>query len=211
MSLKISWPRSPADSMSRSPAPMIRSKNDWLEARSLTFSSGMSRVCLARIPDRKTSRSLVTTKWVVCQLMSRLPSHTAQPRATAAVAHSATVCTSPFCLSATTSSASTGRPANSGPAKNHQWGRRSRTTVSPSRMSRFGKGMGKAYARDPRPFLTCLSGGHPRTPGDGLLVPLAPEDVGRQRADPVEEQHPVQMVELVEEGPGLEGVGLDHP
>src|SRR5581483_7595249 len=190
MWLNTSCPRSPADSMRRSPAPIIRSKSDWLEARSLTFSSGMSRMCLARIPERNTSRSLVTTKCVSCQLTSLLPSHTAQPNAMAATAHSVTVCTSPFCLSAATSNTMTGIPANSGPAKNHQCGRRSRATVSPSSRSRFGKGMVQAYDSP---------------------VPLATEHIGRERANAVEEQHPVQMVELVEQGPGLEGVGLDHP
>src|SRR5581483_6487172 len=191
MWLKTSWPRSPADSMSRSPAPIIRSNSDWLEARSLTFSSGMSRMCLTRIPERNTSRSLVTTKCVSCQLTSLLPSHTAKPTARAVVSQRPTVCRpSLFCCRAVTSSTSTGMPANSGPAKNHQCGRRSRATVSPSSRSRFGKGMVQAYDSP---------------------VPLATEHIGRERANAVEEQHPVQMVELVEQGPGLEGVGLDHP
>src|SRR5581483_7139355 len=191
MWLNTSCPRSPADSMRRSPAPIIRSKSDWLEARSLTFSSGMSRMCLARIPERNTSRSLVTTKWVSCQLTSRLPSQTAQPTASTTVSHRPPVWRmSLFCCQETTRRTSTGMPAKSGPAKNHQWGRRSRATVSPSSRSRFGKGMVQAY---------------------DSLVPLATEHIGRDGANAVQKQQPVQMVELVEKGPGFEGVGLDHP
>ena len=64
------------------------------------------------------SRSLVTTKWVVCQLISRAPSHTAQASARAAVTHRPTVCTSPFELArAPTSRARTGNAGEQRPGE----------------------------------------------------------------------------------------------
>src|SRR5829696_271112 len=45
----------------------------------------------------------------------------------------------------------------------------------------------------------------------GSPVAPAAEQVGRGRGDPVQEQQPVQVVELVQQRPGLDGVGLDQP
>ena len=64
-----SWrPSSPPDSMRRSPAPIIRSRIDWLNITLFTRSSGISIPFFARTPSRKISRSLVITKFVAPHL-----------------------------------------------------------------------------------------------------------------------------------------------
>src|SRR4029450_3684422 len=68
---KRDCPCSPADSSSRSPAPIIRSNSDWEKVTSLIRSSGISRPNLATTPERKMSRSVVSTKWVVDQRSTR--------------------------------------------------------------------------------------------------------------------------------------------
>ena len=62
------WPPSAPDSMSRSPAPIMRSNTDWLKCTLLTRSSGISMPLLATTPWRKMTRSLVMTKFVVAHL-----------------------------------------------------------------------------------------------------------------------------------------------
>src|SRR4029450_13591317 len=57
---KRDCPCSPADSSSRSPAPIIRSNSDWEKVTSLIRSSGISRPNLATTPERKMSRSVVS-------------------------------------------------------------------------------------------------------------------------------------------------------
>ena len=58
-------PPSPADSIPRSPAPIMRSKIDWLKNTVLIRSSGISIPVFEMTPRRETTRSLVTTKLVV--------------------------------------------------------------------------------------------------------------------------------------------------
>jgi hypothetical protein len=65
MSVNRDWPSSPPDSMSRSPAPSMRSKTPWLKLTLFTRSSGISMPLLAITPWRKISRCEVITKLVV--------------------------------------------------------------------------------------------------------------------------------------------------
>ncbi len=67
-SVKRWRPSWPADSISRSPAPMMRSKMRWWKLTLLTRSSGISMPFLANTPWRKITRSEVITKCVVRQV-----------------------------------------------------------------------------------------------------------------------------------------------
>ncbi len=69
MSVKRCWPSSPPDSITRSPAPTIRSNTDWLKCTVFTRSSGISTPCLATTPCLKINRSDVITKLVVAHFM----------------------------------------------------------------------------------------------------------------------------------------------
>ena len=51
MSVKRCWPSSPPDSITRSPAPSIRSKTDWLKCTVFTRSSGISTPRFASTPS----------------------------------------------------------------------------------------------------------------------------------------------------------------
>ena len=51
MSVYLVWPCVPADSISRSPVPKIRSQADWLNATSLMTSSGISLPCFETRPS----------------------------------------------------------------------------------------------------------------------------------------------------------------
>ncbi len=51
--------------------PISRSNTDWEKVTSLIRSRGISRPNLATTPERKMSRSVVSTKWVVSQRSTR--------------------------------------------------------------------------------------------------------------------------------------------
>src|SRR3954466_8221686 len=80
-----------------------------------------------------------------------------------------------------------------------QWGRMSRMICSLSLRSFDGNGTREAYAAPLRLAANA-----------GLSIDLARKD-GAPRDDAVEEQQAVEMVELMQESPGLEGVDLEHP
>ena len=64
-SLKRLWPSLPPDSISRSPAPIMRSQIDCLKFTFMIRSRGISTPDFAIIPCRNMTRSLVTVKLVV--------------------------------------------------------------------------------------------------------------------------------------------------
>ena len=64
MSVKRFWPDSPADSMTRSPAPITRSMMRCPNVTSLIVSSGISFERFAMTPERVITRSLVSTNSV---------------------------------------------------------------------------------------------------------------------------------------------------
>ena len=69
MSVNRLWPSSPPDSISRSPAPRIRSSIPWWKLTFITRSSGISMPDLEMIPWRKMIRCEVITKFVLIHFM----------------------------------------------------------------------------------------------------------------------------------------------
>jgi hypothetical protein len=108
--------------------PISRSNSDWETVTSLTRSSGISRPNLATTPERKMSRSVVSTRWVVSQRSTRRPTtaaSTASPTSPTAVR--AGCCRSPAgtTTQASTTPAATTTVASAGSTRVHQCGRRS--------------------------------------------------------------------------------------
>ena len=64
-------PRSPADSIERSPAPSMRSRIRWLKNTVLIRSSGISMPDFDNQPRRVMIRSVVSTNIVVTQFTYR--------------------------------------------------------------------------------------------------------------------------------------------
>jgi hypothetical protein len=120
--------------MSRSPAPISRSKIRWWKLMLLIRSSGISTPCFASKPVRKITRSSVTTKCVYCHWTYLINNHTAQITARMAHAHAATVCTLPESARTPMRAMTSGIPVRMCFEKNHQCGWRSSATVSPSLM-----------------------------------------------------------------------------
>ncbi len=137
--LEKCWvPRSPADSMERSPAPTIRSNTDCEKNTVLMRSSGISVPDLATSPSRLISRSVVSTKLVVVQSASCLAPHR---RATTIRTRARMDNPSPTVPSTgRTTSPSTMAPTSASTGLNRaiQWGRRSSTSSSPALSSFVG-------------------------------------------------------------------------
>src|SRR4051812_26109823 len=101
----------------------------------------------------------------------------------------------------TMATATAARTATTGQNRLDQWGRRSRTTSSASFSNLVGNGTPAGYLGARLRWRFAMR---------ALPVHLAGED-GVRRHDPVEEQQAVEVVQLVQEGPGLEGIHLQHP
>ena len=95
MSVNRCCPASPPDSISRSPAPSMRSNTVWLNKTLLTRSSGISIPDFAKTPLRKMIRSLVMTKFVVAHLAYRATSQSAAATISTIAIHPTTLPTSP--------------------------------------------------------------------------------------------------------------------
>src|SRR5437588_3841850 len=148
--VKTSWPRSPADSIIRSPAPTMRWKRLWWKERSLTRSRGISWPDLPRTPERRIRRSLVRTKWVVRQVTSLARNHrrasTRPPSRPSAALLRACPCRR-FVIPRARAPASMRTPKLTGPEKYHQWGFMSKAISSPGFSSFLGKAIDGALQR----------------------------------------------------------------
>src|SRR5581483_9661069 len=150
MSWNVSLPRSPADSMMRSPAPMIRSNTPWWNRTSLIASSGISIESFAIHPCRWMIRSEVTTK---CEVRNRTRSRTGHHTSTAIptpqVSQNRTSWAPPLgrFRNARTQPATTKAVTIAARARAIGCGRRSRTSSSPSTSSRLGNATPGRYRR----------------------------------------------------------------
>ena len=131
-------PVSPADSISRSPAPMMRSQIPWWKLMLLMRSIGISTPCLASTPVRKITRSVVTTKCVNFQFkyFAREPAAPTRARS----AQSTTQVIPLFSFHTSSSSRKSGIAGEMCLAKYHQCGRRSSASSSPALSSFLGYG-----------------------------------------------------------------------
>src|SRR5262245_36752273 len=155
---------------------MTRSHMPWWKLMLLMRSIGISTPCFASTPVRNTTRSVVTTKCVKFQSRYLMPSQTAHAIATIAQNHRTASPGVPRNWNDSQNSSSSGIAVRMCFEKNHQCGRRSRATSSPSLSNLLGYGtsaiVGPKRPRFVRKDQPC-SGPHvarqPRPRGDRRL------------------------------------------
>jgi hypothetical protein len=115
----------------RSPDPSNRSKNDWWKVMSLIRSRGISRPWRVKTPERTISRSVVTTKCVVRQVIQRQSVPPIRTMSATAHSHFRPLPTSPPTLKTRKARISRAKAAAATSAKYHQCGLVSTEISSP--------------------------------------------------------------------------------